>query len=264
MGYDGLARLRTVTRSGVNEAYDYDDTGNIRTKTYAGTSTTYNYDAVNKLRSLSDGMNLDYDPRGNVTAVGATNMGFDGHSQLRMMATPAKYLEFEYDGLHRRAVSRRDKNETVSFYTRDGALVAEYDRRTGESRDYVHVAHRPFAMVSCLRSDADSDGDGIPNCFEIRWGLSPSSAADAAGDLDQDGVSNLAEYQAGTSALSADSDGDGMPDAFEIRHKLDPLWDDSLEDKDHDGVSNFAEYQRGTSPSFNPAWLGPILDLILN
>ena len=44
----------------------------------------------------------------------------------------------------------------------------------------------------------DSDRDGIPNAIELGLGLDPDSAADAAGDLDLDGMSNRAEFIAGT------------------------------------------------------------------
>lgn len=45
--------------------------------------------------------------------------------------------------------------------------------------------------------DADDDNDGIPDTIEIALGLNPLNAADAMGDLDGDGMTNLAEYQAG-------------------------------------------------------------------
>ena len=44
----------------------------------------------------------------------------------------------------------------------------------------------------------DSDRDGIPNTIELDLGLNPNSPGDAAGDLDNDGMSNRAEYTAGT------------------------------------------------------------------
>lgn len=44
----------------------------------------------------------------------------------------------------------------------------------------------------------DTDGDGMPDAWETAHGLSPNSPDDAAQDADQDGASNLAEYQAGT------------------------------------------------------------------
>jgi hypothetical protein len=45
---------------------------------------------------------------------------------------------------------------------------------------------------------ADSDGDQLPDDYERQFGLRPDNAADAAGDLDGDHVSNRDEYFAGT------------------------------------------------------------------
>ncbi len=42
----------------------------------------------------------------------------------------------------------------------------------------------------------DTDGDGIPDQVELDWGLDAQNPADAAGDLDADGFSNLEEFSA--------------------------------------------------------------------
>jgi hypothetical protein len=47
-------------------------------------------------------------------------------------------------------------------------------------------------------ADNDDDGDGIPDAWEIVNNLDPLEAGDAAGDPDNDGISNLEEYIAGT------------------------------------------------------------------
>lgn len=47
--------------------------------------------------------------------------------------------------------------------------------------------------------DDDDDADGMPDTFEMLYQLDPLDSSDASGDPDGDGVSNLNEYQNGTS-----------------------------------------------------------------
>ena len=54
------------------------------------------------------------------------------------------------------------------------------------------------AQINLCDPDADDDKDGIPNVWEIKYGLNPKDASDATKDLDGDGVSNLDEYKQGT------------------------------------------------------------------
>jgi len=66
----------------------------------------------------------------------------------------------------------------------------------------------PLGMKTCpfcgakqpeeVKVTLDSDGDGIPDDDEKKWGLNTNDPADADGDLDGDGFTNLEEYEAGT------------------------------------------------------------------
>jgi hypothetical protein len=69
----------------------------------------------------------------------------------------------------------------------------------------------------------DTDGDGLPDLWEMSNGLNPALAGDAALDLDGDGLSNAAEFAAKTSPTLADTSGDGINDRLAISLGLDPL-----------------------------------------
>lgn len=53
------------------------------------------------------------------------------------------------------------------------------------------------------RIDDDDDNDGLPDTFEVQYGLNPLDPSDAQKDLDGDGINNLDEYNDGSN-ISAD------------------------------------------------------------
>ena len=93
----------------------------------------------------------------------------------------------------------------------------------------------------------DSDGDGMPDKWEVDNSLSPTSS-NATADADSDGLNNLGEYNASTNPQDSDSDNDGMPDGWEVNHSLNPNATDAASDPDSDGVGNLAEYTATTDP----------------
>jgi clumping factor A len=161
----------------------------------------------------------------------------------------------------------------------DGASnIQEYNRGTDPKvRDDLprFALSSPF-LFQLRPIIVDTDGDGMPDTWEIANGLS-SSTNDAALDLDGDNLSNLQEYNGGWDpqvrelasfmvrlsasflldsggpqfGLTLDTDSDGMPDWWEVQYGLNRLVNDSAGDPDIDDWSNLYEYQHGTNPKVN-------------
>lgn len=93
----------------------------------------------------------------------------------------------------------------------------------------------------------DTDSDTLPDTWEqTHFG---SLAQTAGGDPDNDGLTNLQEYQAGTDPNAADSDADGLPDGWEVGYGFNPLSANGSGDPDSDGLTNLQEYQLGRNPT---------------
>lgn len=69
----------------------------------------------------------------------------------------------------------------------------------------------------------DSNGNGLPDYFEIMAGLDPAQSNSADLDSDNDGLTNQQEYELGTDPGNMDSDGDTVADGTEVSLGYDPL-----------------------------------------
>jgi len=157
------------------------------------------------------------------------------------------YYRFDDGGSSAEDFARRAKNGLL------GATSEEF--RFGDrgyalpTNSFLFVTNDAAKVYGVDQRGADdTDGDGLPDGWEIIHGLDPlddgtrgessPGAKDgpngAKGDPDGDGLINIYEYWAGTNPRDADTDGNGVLD--------------SQEDRDGDGVVNITEQLLGSRP----------------
>ncbi|HEY8962295.1 MAG TPA: hypothetical protein VIM57_08825, partial [Luteolibacter sp.] len=141
-----------------------------------------------------------------------------------------------------------------------GENILQIERTGGSSGGYIQFDY--LKLEADPDGLADGDGDGMPRWFEETYALSDANGADAALNPDDDGLTNLQEFQRGTNPTDPDSDNDGLSDSQETT--TDPLNPDSdgdglsdsaettsnplLADSDADGFPDNLEVEQGTNP----------------
>jgi sortase (surface protein transpeptidase) len=114
--------------------------------------------------------------------------------------------------------------------------------------DYDEIKHY-FDPLLSGKVYLDFDADGLPDWWEAKYGFN-TSFPNGQKDPDQDGLTNLQEYQYGTDPNNKDTDGDGFTDGAEVAGNFNPLGS-GVFDADGDGLSDVQEKLNGTDGS-NP------------
>ena len=169
----------------------------------------------------------------NLTSVGQT-------IQVNVRATLADgtFKDVTNSGL---GTTYNTSNPKIATVSKDGSVTAiSHGQAVITAKNEGAVS----TVVFNIQTPVDSDGDGMPDDWEVANGLNPNDPSDAAQDPDGDGLTNLQEFQLGTNPHVADTDGDGLNDGQEVKLGTNPL----LPDTDGDGLLDGQEVKLGTNP----------------
>ena len=140
----------------------------------------------------------------------------------------------------------------VRFFSPRGSGLQQRELRYLRVKDCLPLSSSySCALLGTNPQDPDSDGDGLPDGWELRFALNPLSPCETnaligLSDPDGDGLSNLKEFEYGSKPTSADGDGDGLDDAEEHAAGTDAFNPDS----DGDGLNDGDEvHLYGSSPT---------------
>lgn len=132
---------------------------------------------------------------------------------------------YTYDALNRLTSATYSNGDFVKYsYDAGGNIIRiQSSARNGHEeqdsdRDGLTDLQETQYHTNPLK--VDTDGDGIPDKWEIITGSVPTKA-DALADSDNNGYTNLQEYRAAVNPR-LDTDHDGMFDGDEIKYKTNP------------------------------------------
>lgn len=165
----------------------------------------------------------------------------DNNSQIVVQNSIVRGGEF--------GASNNDPLLTPMGYLRPGSPAIDAGL-AGPVMNYdIHSAPRPVGLHIDLGAEEskDTDGDGIPDWWELAHGLNPNNASDAnAVDPKSSGYANGYTYLQEYNTIK-DSNGDGIPDWWDMQYFGYVV--NGATDYDGDGLTNLQEFQLGTNPA---------------
>jgi len=146
-----------------------------------------------------------------------------------------------------------DEYPSGSFEVSSLRLVDSFGNSKWYSRQELDALNVPSSIIFSVGDDIDNDG--MPDDWELANGLDPTNINDGALDADEDGLTNLDEFNAGSNPNLTDTDEDGLSDYDEVKnHGTNP----NLKDTDRDGMDDKYEIDNGYDPfdgSDCPSWM---------
>jgi pectate lyase len=138
-------------------------------------------------------MKADVSSDNEPTNLARVNTPFEGWP-----VAPHQTAEVVFESVLAKAGATLPKRDAVDVRVTEMVRTGKPSTKTGIIKDISEVGGYP--VLTYKQSDilTDSDGDGMPDQWEIKHNLNPKNAKDGASDGDGDGYTNIEEYLNGT------------------------------------------------------------------
>lgn len=111
---------------------------------------------------------------------------------------PHHSAEEAYDAVLDKAGATLPKRDAVDKRVTEMVRTGKTSTKTGIIKDISEVGGYPELTFNPSEVLTDTDGDGMPDEWEKKYGLDPENPVDASEDSDGDGYTNIEEYLNGT------------------------------------------------------------------
>jgi hypothetical protein len=157
----------------------------------------------------SEWLDTDQDGIGDNEDTDADNDGFLNTQDAFPLIASEQY-DFDMDGIGDNADADDDNDNVL-----DSIDLFPLDAFESDDSDGDGVGDNADFFPNSAEYSLDSDLDQMPDAWERKYGLNPTDASDAFLDQDNDGLTALEEYEAGTIPLKIlDIDANGSFDAL--------------------------------------------------
>jgi hypothetical protein len=181
-----------------------------------------------------------------------------GNLVLYYRVTKDTSIEVVFWGVNEKGEKNELDRDLVSLMADGESVLVKYEMIPDPYRYVRFMATDQPYRIDAVKVETfrpDSDGDGLRDVWEEKYGLDLLDRSDengADGDPDGDLLNNLQEQGIGTDPKKMDTDGDSLPDKWEHDHALDPLSGDGDNgrdgDPDQDGLKNYEEFEANAHP----------------
>ncbi|MFO0747732.1 MAG: Ig-like domain-containing protein [Myxococcota bacterium] len=179
-------------------------------------------------------------------------------AQATTLTAMDETIQLETTGLYPdRSMRRIDGASFGTSYASSNPRILEVDangvvtaKASGTAIVTAWNMGMPGTLVMLVTIGGDSDGDGLPDDYEVLVGLNPNDPLDALADSDADGLTNGEEFTLGSNPFKSDSDGDSLTDGEEARAGQDGfLTNPAAADTDSDLIPDDVEVAVGSDPT---------------